>query len=207
VRAAYALWAETYPPAAHTPLMDLEEGAMVRLIPPCGERRVLDLGCGSGRYLRLLRPQRPRVAIGVDFSPEMLARARGLCAPLVRGELRALPFAERSFDLVVSGLVVGHVPELAGFLREVSRVMRQGGTVVYSDLHPEGARAGWARTFRAADGSVYAVPHHVHSRSDHERACEAAELEIETIVEPEVSVPHPWRGRPAALVVRAHRSG
>lgn len=205
VRAAYALWAETYPPYAHTPLMDLEERAMLQLLPPCADQRVLDLGCGSGRYLRTLRAQGPRVAIGLDISPEMLARSRGIGAGLVRGDMATLPFADVSFDLVVSGLAVGHLPELAGFLREVGRVTCRGGALVYSDLHPDGARAGWARTFRTGDGSEYVVPHHVHSRSDHERACLTAGLEIETIVEPEGAPPRAWKGQPAALIVRARR--
>ena len=207
VQAAYALWAETYPPCAHTPLMELEERAMLQLLPTCAHQRVLDLGCGSGRYLRTLRAQGSRVAVGLDISPEMLARARSVGGGrLVRGDMSALPFADVSFDLVVSGLAVGHLPELVGFLREVARVTRRGGALVYSDLHPDGARAGWARTFRTADGSEYAVPHHVHSRSDHERASVAAGLEIDKIVEPEVAPPHAWKGRPAALIVRARRT-
>jgi SAM-dependent methyltransferase len=136
----------------------------------------------------------------------MLARSRGSLAPVALGDGRALPFADGSFDLVVSGLMVGHVRDLLGLLREVARVMRPGGVVVYSDLHPDGALRGWARTFRARDGSEYAAPHHVHSRADHERECQTSGLLIETILEPAVDFSYPWRGRPAALLVRARRS-
>jgi malonyl-CoA O-methyltransferase len=207
VRAAYGLWADSYPPHAHTPLMEMEERALLPLLPVCSGQSVLDLGCGSGRYLRLLRPQRPRLLVGLDVSSAMLARARGLVARVALGDARALPFADRSFDLVVSGLMVGHVRDLLGLLREVARVMRPAGVVVYSDLHPDGALTGWARTFRARDGSEYAAPHHVHSRADHERSCEASGLRVEKVLEPEVDFPHPWQGRPAALLVRARRSG
>jgi malonyl-CoA O-methyltransferase len=206
VRAAYALWAESYPPHAHTPLMKLEEEAMLGLLPDCSGLRVLDLGSGSGRYLRLLRPRGPRLAVGLDLSFAMLARATGGQAPVAQGDGLALPFADRSFDLVASGLMVGHVADLRHLLREAARVTRPGGVVVYSDLHPEGARAGWVRTFRTPDGTEYAAPHHVHTRADHERACQAAELEVEAVVEPLVDFAHPWQGRPAAIVVRARRS-
>jgi malonyl-CoA O-methyltransferase len=206
VRAAYALWADSYPPHAHTPLMDLEERAMISLLPACAGQRVLDLGCGSGRYLGLLEPGQPRLLVGLDVSSAMLARSRASLAPVALGDGRDLPFARRTFDLVVAGLVVGHVKDLAGLLLEVARVTRPEGLVVYSDLHPEGARAGWTRTFRTADGSEHAAPHHIHSRVDHERHCQAAGLLVEAILEPEVDFPHPWQGRPAALVVRARRS-
>jgi ubiquinone/menaquinone biosynthesis C-methylase UbiE len=205
VRSGYALWAATYPPRAHTPLMEMEEGAVLGLLPPCAGQRVLDLACGSGRYLRLLMPQRPRIAVGLDASKEMLGRAQETGARLIRGGMLTLPFADRSFDVIVSGLAVGHAPDLQGFLREVARVARRGGLVVYSDLHPDGARAGWVRTFQTKDGSDYVIPHYVHSKSDHESACDSVGLEIESMIEPEVDPPHAWQGRPAALIVRARR--
>jgi ubiquinone/menaquinone biosynthesis C-methylase UbiE len=187
--------------------MDLEERAMLRLLPPHAGKSVLDLGCGSGRYSDLLQPGKPRLVVGLDVSSAMLLRSRRSRASLVLGDGRTLPFPSRSFDLVVAGLVVGHVPELTSLLREVARVTRPKGEVVYSDLHPDGALAGWTRTFRAPDGSEHAAPHHVHSLADHERECRAAGFNVEAMIEPEVDFPHPWQGRPAALVVRARRSG
>jgi len=77
--AAYALWAASYPPHAHNPLMLAEERAMLALLPAdLRGRRVLDAGCGSGRYLLHALRRNARRALGVDLSAEMLARARGL---------------------------------------------------------------------------------------------------------------------------------
>src|SRR5690349_13981739 len=74
--AAYALWAASYPPRAHNPLMLAEERAMLALLPPdlCGQA-VLDAGCGSGRYLFHTLRRGARRALGVDLSAEMLSRA------------------------------------------------------------------------------------------------------------------------------------
>src|SRR5215212_107953 len=74
--AAYALWAASYPPHAHNPLMLAEERAMLALLPAdLRGRAVLDAGCGSGRYvLHALRRSARRV-LGIDLSAEMLARA------------------------------------------------------------------------------------------------------------------------------------
>src|SRR5512145_820243 len=75
--AAYALWAEDYPPYAHNPLMQAEERAMLALLPAdLGGLRILDAGCGSGRYLLHARRRGAGQAVGVDLSAEMLARAR-----------------------------------------------------------------------------------------------------------------------------------
>src|SRR3954464_15583188 len=77
--AAYALWAASYPPHAHNPLMLAEERAMLALLPAdlrgCA---VLDAGCGSGRYLLHALRRNARRVLGIDLSAEMLARARGM---------------------------------------------------------------------------------------------------------------------------------
>src|SRR5262245_43981337 len=75
--AAYALWAEDYPPYAHNPLMQAEERAMSRLLPQdLSGLRILDAGCGSGRYLIYAGRHGAHQVVGVDLSAEMLARAR-----------------------------------------------------------------------------------------------------------------------------------
>jgi len=77
--AAYALWAASYPPHAHNPLMLAEERAMLALLPAdLRGRAVLDAGCGSGRYLLHAHRRGARRVLGVDLSAEMLAQARGL---------------------------------------------------------------------------------------------------------------------------------
>lgn len=89
--------------------------------------RTLDVGCGTGRNLPLL-PAGVR-AIGLDPSPEALARARRRAPgiPLVRGSAEALPFRDASFETVLSGLVFCSVPDPARGLAEVRRVLRPDG--------------------------------------------------------------------------------
>ena len=66
-------------------------------------RKVLDLCCGAGRYLRLLH-ERGAEAVGLDLSDVLLreARRQGLEAPLVRADMRRLPFGPKRFDLTLS---------------------------------------------------------------------------------------------------------
>lgn len=64
---AYALWADQYPPHAHNPLMHAEERGVLSLLPfDLSSARVLDAGCGSGRYLGHARQRNARALIGID---------------------------------------------------------------------------------------------------------------------------------------------
>ncbi len=210
---AYARWAPGYAAEAHNPLMELEEAAVRPLLPPVAGRRVLDLACGSGRYLAHLtghtrgEPGAGGAArlVGADLSAAMLARAKVVAPDLLRADLSRLPLASASFDLIVCGLAVGHVAALAPAVAEMARLLAPGGVLVYSDFHPFLALAGLQRTFTAADGRRYAVEHHLHLYSDHQAACAAVGLRIDVVREPVIAFDHPWRGRPAVLVLRASK--
>jgi malonyl-CoA O-methyltransferase len=200
---AYARWAPGYAAEAHNPLMQMEQAALLPLLPAVAGRRVLDLACGSGRYLAHLAGGSAARLVGLDLSAAMLARAKTITTHLALADLRALPLASASFDLIVCGLAVGHVPQLAAAVAEMARVLAPGGALVYSDFHPYATLAGGQRTFTGADGRQYAVEHYLHLYSDHHAACAAAGLTIDAVREPLVDIDHPWRGKPAVLVLRA----
>lgn len=204
-REAYARWAGSYPPTPHTRLMEIEQRAVVDSLPPLVGRRVLDLACGSGRYLRLLAGLGASHLTGCDASPEMLSRARESGRPVVQGDVRRLPFGAGVFDVIVCGLAVGDVEELSAFAAEIARVLAPAGIAIWSDLHPAGALSGWRRTFRGRDDQLYAVRHSVHSIDEHRAACFSVGLVVDRITEPVVDFDHPLRGSPAALVVRVSK--
>ncbi len=204
-RDAYARWAPAYPPRAHNKLMELEERAVRALLPDVRGLTALDLGCGSGRYAQLLSQGGAARVIGVDQSAEMLDRARAVGRLLVCADARALPLADASIDVVVSGLMMADLADLDAVVASAARVLRPGGCLIYSDLHPRSGRAGWVRAFAGPDGGTYAVRHHVHRLTDHLVACCRARLEPESLAEPPIDFDHPDRGRPAAIVVRARR--
>lgn len=96
--------------------------------------QVLDLACGTGEMTRrLVRPD--RLVVGLDLSAANLAEAgRDLPGPWVQADVAYLPFADGSFDAVVTSLGLGVVSDRLRFLKEVARVLRPGG--VFAGLTP-----------------------------------------------------------------------
>ncbi len=205
VEEAYARWAPNYPPCAFNRLMELEEGAFLELLPDVRGRAVLDLACGSGRYLKILRERGASPAVGLDASAPMLNRARTVAPDLVRADLLSLSLCPCAFHLVAFALAAGHVRDLGRAMCEIRRVLAPGGILVYSDFHPLGSMLGWKRTFRGDDGGEYQVRHYTHLYSDHVAACAAAGLRIEEVREPRIDFGDRWRNYPAVLVIRARR--
>jgi SAM-dependent methyltransferase len=126
---------------AFTGLVTGHEALAGRLIRPCcfdirGCKRILDAGCGNGRYTKfLLRQADPDASItAFDLSQRMLKRARRRLknkrATHVAADLTRLPYADACFDAIVCGWVVEHLPDPRPGLLELARVLRPGGKLL-----------------------------------------------------------------------------
>jgi 2-polyprenyl-6-hydroxyphenyl methylase/3-demethylubiquinone-9 3-methyltransferase len=96
--------------------------------------RVLDVGCGEGRFAAALIAAGAQVT-GLDVAEEPLRRARerhGELELALVGEAGPWPLADASFDLVWAGEVIEHVADTAAWLSELRRVLRSGGSLVLS---------------------------------------------------------------------------
>jgi SAM-dependent methyltransferase len=125
--------------------------AYLRVDPP---RRALDLCCGTGAVLEVLRPLSKELAVGLDFSRGMLRVARRTGAALVRADALAPPF-EEAFDLVTCFSALGHFlpSEHERLVRGVRRCLRPGGRFLFATGEMPNARSGgyWlSRAFNAA---------------------------------------------------------
>jgi ubiquinone/menaquinone biosynthesis C-methylase UbiE len=213
--AAYRRWAPLYPPVAHNPLMRAEQQAMLQHWPEVAGLRALDLACGTGRYSRLLAEAGAADLIALDFCVPMLMQVPNgsrVCASMMQ-----LPFAAGTFDVVISGLALGHAADVSTWMTEIAGVLRDGGTLLYSDFHPDAARAGLTRSFKDIDDETCSVPHTQYPVSTQLDAAKAAGLRIETVHEVRVGIelcePFPkgeafyrnWQGLPIVLVVRARK--
>jgi 2-polyprenyl-6-hydroxyphenyl methylase/3-demethylubiquinone-9 3-methyltransferase len=105
-----------------------------RLIPPApdGGGQLLDVGCGGG----LLAPHvHGYHHVGVDLSLTALAVAADHGVEGVQADVAALPFADDSFDVVVAGEILEHVPDLPRTIAEALRVLKPGGTFLCDTIN------------------------------------------------------------------------
>jgi ubiquinone/menaquinone biosynthesis C-methylase UbiE len=175
-REAYALLAPEYDRAPNA-LLSLEKRIMTPLLGDLRGRRVIDVGAGTGRWASDCAA-RGASAIAVDFCYEMLRQS---IQPAIQADGRLLPLRDSSADLVVCAFVLGYAPEM---FAELGRIVRPGGRVLASDVHPEALRRGWTRSFRHS-GGVIEVAHRSYSLAD----LRARDLRLTVFLEPRLGEP------------------
>ena len=183
----YRAWAETYDEPGN-PIIAIEEPIVWALVAGIPPGSALDAACGTGRHARQLVRLGHEV-LGIDLSPEMLSRAAVNVpdAKFLQGDLRDIPADDENFDLVVCGLALAHIADLDGAIAELGRVLKPGGRLVISVLHPFQAHLGWHAPFedsRAQRGFVREYP---HRHADYLRAFHTAGLSVRGCEEPDVT--------------------
>ncbi len=187
VEAGYTRWAPRYD--GPNPAIAREEPIVHEMLAPMPVGDALDAACGTGRHAAHLAALGHRV-VGVDATEAMLAVAREKVpdADFRVGRLEALPLDDASVDLITCALALTHVEDLEPVMREFARVLRPGGRVVLSDIHPLGTITGsvaGAPEEQLTDGIPFVrnLTHHV---SEYIAAFLAAGLDIVECREPPV---------------------
>lgn len=161
-KSEFALWSRIYDELPN-PLLALEERFLAPLLPDLRGQDILDVGCGTGRWLDRLQGRNLRSLTGVDFSPEMVVLSRRKVAGkavVEIGDATCLPIADGSTDLIIVSFVASYVSSMDAFTRELRRVLRANGRIYVSDVHPETAAAcHWKRGFRNGNRHVEPVNH------------------------------------------------
>lgn len=156
VKEGYERWASSYDYAPN-PVIAREERYLESLIPSMRGKNVLDLACGTGRWLEKIVARGAAVGTGIDCSNAMLriaAEKSSLRRKLTQGLCEELPFAQSVFDCAICSFALGHIQNLRKLGRELASVMKAGGEVFVSDLHPEAYARGWRTGFRDAHSAV-----------------------------------------------------
>lgn len=124
------------------------------LLPPDGV--AAEVGAGSGRLLIRVGQERPYRLVALDYAPYSIRAVRenygraGVRGTAAFGDVRALPLADGSLSVVLSGGLLEHFREPAPVIREMARVLRPGG-LFYADIVPRKTSLyRWAERTRMA---------------------------------------------------------
>jgi len=181
---AYRQWANSYDEPRNG-LFDEDEPVVHEILDGLPAGAALDAACGTGRFAEYLSARGHRV-VGVDSSPEMLARARERVpgGEFRLGDLHRLPLPDTAADLVVCGLALAHVPGLEPVMAEFARVLRPGGHLVISDAHHELVFRGSVVHARGPAGEPGLVATYRHTAGDFLRAALPAGFQVRRCEEP-----------------------
>ena len=180
----HRLWAESYD-TGHNPLLALERRVLQPHLDRLDGKFVVDVGCGTGRWLAFVSASGARVA-GLDLTAEMLAQAAakpGLGGRLARADAQTLPIRSAAADITLCSFCLSYVGNVSAVFAELARVTRPAGRVIISDIHPAAITAGWKRTFRSA-GHLYEMNLERAPLVDPLRFGEQAGLSLWRVLEP-----------------------
>jgi SAM-dependent methyltransferase len=143
---------------AEIPETDGRVQALLRFLGNLNGKRVLDAGCGKGRYAGLLKRKFPQAKItALDVSAEMLAHVPAGIRK-IRGGLLDLPFDASSFDAVLCVEALEHAVNIGAAVGELSRVLAPGGRLAIIDKNAEKMGAlsmpHWEKWFKADEISA-----------------------------------------------------
>jgi ubiquinone/menaquinone biosynthesis C-methylase UbiE len=183
-REGYAWWAPSYDEPGNQ-LLELEQPIMREILDSLPVGVALDAACGTGRHSAYLASRGHRV-IGVDTSPEMLARAREKVpeGEFHEADLHEVPVADDSVDLVVCAIALSHVADLGQALAELVRVLRPNGQLVISDSRGLIGDIGLPLVKVGPGGELGYMPTYARLASDYLAAALPLGLQVRRCEEP-----------------------
>ena len=185
----YAQWAPSYDEPGNA-LLEVEKPIVREILDGLPVGVALDAACGTGRHTAYLALLGHKV-IGVDATPEMLevARAKVPSGDFYEADLRDLPVADDSVDVVVCAIAASHVLDLAPVFAEFARVLRPGGHLVFSDSRGLVGDIGLPLARIRADGTFGYIPVWSRLASDYLAVALPAGFEVRRCEEPRRRTP------------------
>ena len=133
--AGYNLAADVYDENENY-LNSFEQGEFIPLLGALADKKVLDVGAGTGR-LSLPLANRGASVIALDVSPKMLEVIKRKNAKIqtIVGDAESFPFADGSFDIVTAAFLIVHLKDPTRFFDEAYRVLKDGGILAVTNIN------------------------------------------------------------------------
>ena len=164
---AYNKWASTYDAQPDNPILFLDNLLFKELLAKTDlkGKRVVDIGCGTGRYWEELSRQNIAELIGYEASTEMLNKVRQkypAAKTYLHSDNNLKELDDASCDTLVSTLVIAHIRNLPAEWREWNRVLKNKGEIILTDFHPVALQRGANRSFMH-NGQLIYIKNYIHT--------------------------------------------
>jgi ubiquinone/menaquinone biosynthesis C-methylase UbiE len=182
--AGYQVWSKTYDDPGNG-LFSVDAPLVHEILADVPAGDALDAACGTGRFAEYLAAKGHRV-VGVDSSPDMLARARQRVpeGTFIEGDLHGLPLADDGVDVITCALALTHVPDLRPVVAEFARVLRPGGHLVIADVHRSLVGLGSVPKMPGRGGEKQILPAYPHHASEYLQAALPLGFQVRRCEEP-----------------------
>ena len=163
---AYNIWSNNYDNQVGNLMLDTDEVLFTRLLSDIDleNKRVFDMGCGTGRHWKKIYEKAPASVTGFDVSQGMLAQ---LQKKFPQADTRLITdnfltdIPDKSVDCIVSTLTIAHIKNIEETIAEWSRILASTGNLIITDFHPDILAIGGKRSF-TVDNQKYSVINYVH---------------------------------------------
>lgn len=139
-----------------------EWSELQKILPDFCGKRVLDLGCGYGWHCKYAADHGAFSVLGTDISKKMLEKAQAInSAPQINYQCIAmedLSFPERTFDVILSSLAFHYIEDFEPLVVNISKWLKQGGTLVFSVEHPVFTSYGTQDWYYDSNGEILHFP-------------------------------------------------
>ena len=148
----YDIWSSTYDNSPNPTVM-IDEFKFPDFYKNWSGKKILELGCGTGRHTKRLVGQ-GNIVMGIDLSEGMLSQAKKKLPNIdfIHADFLNYQFENNSFDKILVSLVLEHITDLDLFFQKVHSILKPYGEILISELHPERAANGSFARFTNDDG-------------------------------------------------------
>ncbi len=164
---AYEIWSASYDHQPGNLMLLLDEQIFSHLIRNINFRnkKVADIGCGTGRHWQSIYSKKPATVMGFDVSAGMLKQLKNKFPDALTQKTRNNllgTLSDATVDCIFSTLTVAHIHNIEEAIGAWSRILKTGGDLVITDFHPVMLDKGGKRSFHH-DGKSLSVKNYVHS--------------------------------------------